>query len=161
MQDLNVATEFGTFDSTSIAYERVVLTGAATGTYYVDTSYLREWQLMDFWYYSIYNIKLTGATATPSKEYFFDDSVGSYTTSDELIGDSEWIDCIMYDAILTEMIDKKDKDMRDEVRAKRDLAWANLIRKYPSLEPIMITNRYRFIDDFTVPPGTGNLATYE
>jgi len=151
-QDLNTATETGTFDSTSIAYERVVFTGASTGTYYIDASYLRAWELLDYWYYSIYSVKATGSTAVASKELFFDEDTGSYTTSDELVADSEWVDCVMYDSILTEMVDLKDKDMRDEIRTKKTEAWGRLIAKYPSLDPVIITNRYRFIDDFVLPP---------
>ena len=48
--DLNTATETGTFDSTSIASEKIILTGAGSGTYYIDQSHLRGWEDMDYWY---------------------------------------------------------------------------------------------------------------
>lgn len=156
-QDLNTASETGTFDSSSIAYERVVLNGAATGTYYVDASYLRAWQLMDYWYYSIYNVIASGGT-TASKEYFYDDaSETPYDTNDSLVGDSEWVDCIMYGAMLTNLIDIKDKETKQDIKAKHDLAWQLLIEKYPSLDPVIITDRYRFVEDFIAPPGINSI----
>jgi hypothetical protein len=157
-QDLNTATEFGTFDSTSIAYERVVLNDAASGYYYVDASYLREWKLLDYWYYSTYQIIAVGGTVA-SKEYFYNDSTSpAYDVNDAIVGDSEWIDCIMYDAILNNEIDiKASKEVKDEFRTKRGAAWQALMDKYPSLDPVMITNNYRFVDDFIAPSGMATL----
>jgi len=152
-QDLNTATENGTFDSSSIAYERVVLTGADSGDYYIDSSYLREWTLMDYWYYSIYNVIASGGTLA-TKEYFYDDnSATPYDTNDELLGDSEWIDCIMYGAMLTNLIDIKDKATKEDINLKRAAAWSLLIDKYPSLDPVIIQDRYNFEYDFITPKG--------
>lgn len=150
-QDLNTASETGTFNSSSIAYGRLILTGAATGTYYIDASYLRSWQLLDYWYYSIYSI-ITSTGTVATKEYFYDDTSSSYDTTDKIIGDSEWIDIIMFDAILTNLsIIKASKESKQDVKDWRDAAWESLIKKYPSLEPIIITDRYNFENDFVDP----------
>lgn len=150
-QDLNTASETGTFNSSSIAYGRLILTGAATGTYYIDASYLRSWQLLDYWYYSIYSI-ITSTGTVATKEYFYDDTSSSYDTTDKVIGDSEWIDIIMFDAILTNLsIIKASKESKQDVKDWRDAAWESLIKKYPSLEPIIITDRYNFETDFVDP----------
>lgn len=151
-QDLNLASQQGTFDSTAQAFGRVVLTGAATGTYFIDAFYLREWELMDYWYYSIYNVLASGGTLA-SKEYFYnDDAAPAYDTSDALIGDSEWADVIQYGAMINNLIDiKASKDSKSEFLSKREAAWQALIMKYPSLEPVIITDRYNFEDDFISP----------
>lgn len=150
--DLNTATVTGAFDSTSIGFGRLVFTGAATGTYFVDASYFREWVLLDYWYYSINTVK-TSAGTLASKEYFYDDTTTpAYDLTDLLVGDSEWADVIMYDACLTNLIDiKANKAIKDDFKIWRSDAWAALGEKYPSLEPIIITDTYNFIEDFVNP----------
>lgn len=154
--DLNTATETGTFVETSIASEKIILTIPATGSgnYYIDAGYLREWALMDYWYYSIYNIIASGGT-TASKEYFYDDAATpAYDANDSLVGDSEWADCLMYWAIVTTLIDTKAKqEVITRFEARMNDAWNALINKYPSLEPVIITDKYNFVDDFIVPSG--------
>jgi hypothetical protein len=150
--DLNVAQETGTFDATSINYERVILYDAATGDYYVDTSYLKEWVLLDYWYYSTYAIKVAGASDA-SKEYFYDDdsSGDAYVLTDELLGDSEWIDVIMYGACLNQCSDIKDKDLAKDFGGKFAAAYEALTQKYPELSPVTITDRYNWVEDFITP----------
>ncbi len=152
--DLSTAGETGTFDETSIAYDRVILYDAPTGLYYFDSSYLRGWQLMDFWYYSIYSIRTTGATSA-SKEYFFDDdAVGDqYTMTDELLSDSEWIDVIQAGAMYNQAIDIKDKEFKADMLAKLNEAVGALFQKYPSMDQVVIQDRYNFVEDFLTPEG--------
>jgi len=144
--DLNSATETGTIStSSSWAQEDIVLVGASTGTYYVDASYLRQWTSMDFWYYSKYNIILVGAT-TAGQEYFMD-SDEVYSTDSKLVGDSEWIDCIMYDAMMKALADLKETETLNFVATERREAWEKLLITYPSLRPLITTTKYRFQSD--------------
>lgn len=141
--DLNEATEVGTVSTASVwASEKVILLGAATGTYYVDESNLREWALMDFWYYSKYNVALVGST-TANQEYFYNSS-DVYSTDSKLIADSEWVDVIMYDAMMTALADLKETETLNFIAAKRADAWNNLMETYPSLKPLIINQRWRF-----------------
>ncbi|NCN07047.1 MAG: hypothetical protein GW946_04390, partial [Candidatus Pacebacteria bacterium] len=98
--DLNEATEVGTISTSSVwASEKIILIGAATGTYYIDASYLRQWTLLDLWYYSLYNVALVAST-TADQEFFMNSSE-VYSTDSKLIGDLEWADCVMYEAMLS------------------------------------------------------------
>lgn len=147
--DLNTALEAGTFDSSSIDYQQLDFAISSDCTIYIDASYLREWNLMDFWYFSKYNIATSGNT-TANQEYFMD-SLLSYSTDSSIIGDSEWIDCVMYDAMLTSILDKENNNIYEQIKEKRDLAWSNLLKNYPSLKPVIITDKYRFINEFNNP----------
>lgn len=145
--DLNTATATGTVSTTStFASEKIILTGASSGTYYLDESNLREWELMDFWYYSKYNVALVGST-TANQEYFYNSSE-VYSSDSSLVADSEWVDAIMYDAMLTALVDLKEKEYLDFYIAKRSEAWSKLVRDYPSMKPVIITKKYRFTTDF-------------
>ena len=146
--NLDTATAAGTITTASIfAYHTITLTGAASGTYFIDASYLREWTLLDYWYYSKNNIVISGST-NADREYFIDDSLSpNYSTDLSLVGDTEWADVIMYDAMLTEYVDTKDPT-RAEIEKKRDRAWNDLITNYPSEKPLVTTNRYNFKTDF-------------
>lgn len=148
--DLNTATEVGTVSTASTwASEKVILTGAATGTYYVDNSNLRQWELLDCWYYSKYNVMLVGATVA-NQEYFMDSSE-VYSTDSSLVGDSEWADLIMYDAMMIALADNKESGDFNFAKARYDQAVEALERNYPSMKPLIITSRYRFQDDHTQP----------
>jgi len=147
-QDLNTATETGTVSTTSsFAYEECDLVGASTGTYYFDKSEILEWSLMDYWYYSNYNIATVGEEVA-NQEYFMNSSE-VYSTDSQLVGDSEWADIIMYEAMLIALTDKEVKEnVMSLIYSKRNQAWDDLISKYPSLEPLMTTLKYRFTNDF-------------
>ena len=147
-QDLNTATETGTISTTSsFAYEECDLVGASTGTYYFDKSEILEWSLMDYWYYSNYNIATVGEEVA-NQEYFMNSSE-VYSTDSQLVGDSEWADIIMYEAMLIALTDKEVKEnVMSLIYSKRNQAWDDLISKYPSLEPLMTTLKYRFTNDF-------------
>ncbi len=146
-QDLNNATEVGSISESSIwASEKIILIGAATGVYYIDDSHLRQWELMDFWYYSIFNVALT-ASDVGNQEYFYNSSE-VYSSDSKLIGDSEWADVAMYDAMLIALVDLKETDTLQFIQDKRDTAWEALMLAYPSLKPLVITSRWRFDNEF-------------
>jgi hypothetical protein len=149
-QDLNTATATGTVSTTSsFTYEECDLVGASTGTYYFDKSEILEWSLMDYWYYSTYNIATVGETVA-NQEYFMNSSE-VYSTDSQLVGDSEWADVIMYEAMLVALTDKEVKEnVMSLIYSKRSQAWDDLISKYPSLEPLMTILKYRFTNDFLI-----------
>jgi len=97
--DLNDATQVGTA-STTFGYEDMTLTGADTGSYYLGPSTMRPYTDMVYWYYSEYNI-IAEESTIPDKAYFFDDAATpQYNTSDKLVCDVRFADCVMYDAML-------------------------------------------------------------
>ena len=144
--DLNEANEQGTFDNTSINSEAVVLTGAGTGTYYLDESHVRQWALMDYYYYTKYGIKTVSASIA-DQEYFLEDSV--YSTDYDLVGDKEFADVVMYDAMLRALADKENNQLANDVKGWRDDAWKDLFKQYPTEQPLIITSKYNFINDPT------------
>ena len=143
-QNLDEATEVGTFDSTSITSEEVVITGADTGTYFIDSSYLSGWSLLDFWYYSKYLISSNGVNGT--QEYFMD-SNESYDPSYSLIGDDEFADVVMFEALKITMADKENQALKDDIAGRSSIAFSSLFRKYPDMTPVIITKYYNFIED--------------
>jgi len=147
--NLDEATETGTFDSTSIVSEKMVLTGASTGTYYFDESNLRQWTLMDFWYYSKFNVKTVSASVADQE--FIMNTSEVYSTDSSIIGDLEWIDVVMYDAMLLTLNNSENDKIWTKILRRRDLAWDALMDKYPDLTPLQIETKYRFRTDFTSP----------
>ena len=142
-QDLNEATENGTIASTSSwAYEEIDLVGASTGTYYLDSSYLRAWELLDYWYYSKYNIISAGAS-TPDKSFFYEGET-PYDTGDALLGEDEWIDVIMYDALELLLADIENVRLFSLIMRKKQQAWDDFYNKHPDMVPLITTKRYRF-----------------
>jgi len=141
--DLSTATEVGTIStSSSWASEKIILVGATTGNYYIDESNLREWELLDYLYYSRYAVK-TLASSTPDQEFFFNSSE-VYSTDSSLVGDDEWADIIMYDAMLISINEKENGSVYQEIKGRRERAWAKLMENYPSMKPLITTTRYRF-----------------
>ena len=142
-QDLNEATEVGTISTASSwASEKIILIGAGTGNYYIDDSNLRQWELFDYWYYSRFFVK-TLSSETPDQEFFFNSSE-IYSTDSELVGDDEWVDVIMYDALLITINEKENNTIYEEIRRRRETAWNALEAKYPDMTPLITTQRYRF-----------------
>ena len=142
-QNLDEATEVGTVATTSSwASEKIILVGAATGTYYIDESNLREWILLDYWYYTRYFVK-TLSSSTPDQEFFFNSSE-VYSTDSSLVGDDEWVDVIMYDALLITINETENEIIYKELRRRRETAWTELQKKYPDMVPLITTQRYRF-----------------
>jgi len=136
----------GTIDSNSFAYSAIVLNAAPTGAYYINYSYLREWNLMDYSYYSLYNIK-TASSLVADQEFFFN-SEEAYALDSELIGDKEWIDVIMYDAILLGVTDKENSVILPKIKERRDTAWQKLLENYPSEKPLITTRRYNYEESY-------------
>ena len=144
--DLNEADITGS-QSTSFAYQAIIFTGAATGTYYIDTSFLRGWQLLDYWYYSNNNVKLTGSTNL-NQQYFTTASSPSYDTADSLLGEDEWSDVVVYEASARLLADAKEQGLKNDVEQKRIEAWTNFFNKYPDLAPLMTQTYRRYETDF-------------
>lgn len=145
--DLNTATETGTISTSSLwASEKVILTGAATGTYYVDDSHLRAWDLQDYWYYSLNSVLLNGSSVA-DQQFFYNDS-DVYSTDSSLVGDDEWIDIVMYEAMLTSLGDKENDAVFSKIQNKLSQATEELFDRYPSLNPAIITNVWRFGYEF-------------
>jgi hypothetical protein len=144
--DLNTASTVGTITSSAFDYQAVVFTGASTGTYYVDASYLRQWELMDYYYYSIYNV-VTALSAY--KTYFYSqDSTPTYDVTDLWIGDDEWCDVIGYDAASLLLTDEKEQILLGEIKEKRDIAWGKIMADYPDMKPLVISTYYRHGSDY-------------
>jgi hypothetical protein len=140
--DLDTATVSGTINSNSFAYEAIVLTGASTGSYFLDESSLKAWQLMDYWYYSDYIVIPSGGTVA-TKKYFMDTAM-SYVTSDSLIGQEEFADVIMYDAMITSITDRENSKIFPVLDRKRQEAFNALLESYPDMVPLIMEYRYRF-----------------
>ena len=145
--DLNAPTSTtGTIDSSSLGYNLISLVGASAGYYYLDNSYLRDWVLLDYWYYSTYAIKTVNATV-PDQEYFYNSSE-VYATDSSLVGDAEWADVIMYDALLSTFTDNESDRVAKLIAEKRAVAWAKLLETYPSMKPLIVTTRLNFQTDY-------------
>jgi len=146
--DLNEADEEGTFDNTSIGSEVVVLTITASDTYYLDQSNLRSWELLDYWYYSRFNV-ISDAASEGDKEFFIDttESTADIDTADKLIGDYEWVDLIAYGANKSLFSEVENvfgfRDASDELAQ----AQTDFDRKYPNLIPVIVTSRVQLDKD--------------
>jgi hypothetical protein len=143
-QNLDEATEMGTFNSGSIASDMIILNGAATGIYYLDTADLKEWKLFDYWYYSKYVVIASGSSA-PDQEKFYRDS--NWNTADSLIGDQEWIDVILYEAMEGLLVGINNVNLFSYIMRKKKEAWDAFSAKYPDMVPVVTTMRYRFDDE--------------
>lgn len=144
--DLNTASTVGIIDTNNFGYEAIQFTGLASGTYYINNAYLRTWHLFDYWYYSKNNIK-TDTSTVADQQFFYSDITDNYNLDDALVGDSEWIDVITFDAILTTLADNKNTDVINNITAKRKQAWEDLLLKYPDMAPVIITAGYNFTGD--------------
>jgi hypothetical protein len=138
--DLNLATEQGVFDSSNISSEVVILNSTPNGLYYLDESNVKEWELFDYWYYSNFFIK-TSASNVPDKKFFY---TTDYEMTDSLTGDDEWVDVIMYDAMLITINVEENKTVYGEIKERREKAWFNLMKQYPSMVPLISTKYTRF-----------------
>lgn len=143
-QDLNTATAVGTFNSASIVSEKIILNGAATGTYYLDTASLREWKLFDYWYYSK-NVVVASGSSSADQEKFYRSS--TYETADALVGDAEWMDVIIFEAMESLLPGINNVNLFSYIMRKKREAWDEFDAKYPNMVPAITTNRYRFDDN--------------
>ena len=147
-QDLNEATETGTFDKTAVNSEKMILNGSPTATNRIDTSSLKQWKLLDKWYYSKYNV-IDSLGVIPSREYFIpvDGDTSDIDLTDSLLGDSKWIDVIVGRAMRTLLADIENPTLLSWVREFRKEAETEFYRDYPSMTPLIITQRRRFDND--------------
>jgi hypothetical protein len=145
--DLNTATTVGTVNtSTVFNYGAVRLNTAPTGTYNIDTSYSRGWALLDYWYYSKWPIQSDGASA-PDKQFFIAAN-GTYSTDDSLIGDDEWVDVVMYEAMLRSLGDKENETLYAKFVGFRDEAQTQMMANWPDSKPLQIDQSYRFRTEY-------------
>jgi len=140
--DLDTATVSGTINSNSFTYEAIVLAGAASGNYYLDDSSLKAWKLMDYWYYSDYIVVASGGTAA-TKKYFLSTAM-SYDTSDSLLGQEEFADVVMYEAMITSIVDRENSKIFPVLDRKRQEALNSLQEAYPDMQPLIMEYRYRY-----------------
>jgi hypothetical protein len=145
--DINTATVTGSPDTNALAYQSISLVGATASTCYISASYLRTWSLMDLWIYINAHVAVDGSTV-PTKRYFLNEDQNTFEQLDRIIGDEEWVDVIMFTALMSTMSDKENSAVKGDLMIKRAEAWDDLKSKYPTLEPIMITQSYRFNNDF-------------
>ena len=139
--NLDEATEIGTFNSASIASDKTILTGATTGVYYLDTCNLREWKLFDYWYYSKYVVMADGSTSADQEKFW---RSSNYSTADALIGDQEWIDVILYEAMEGLLVGINNVNLFSYIMRKKKEAWDAFGAKYPDMVPVITTIRNRF-----------------
>lgn len=142
--DLNLATTLGTVSTTpTFTLEEIELVGASAGTYFIDTSYLRMWELMDNWYYGRNMVKSESASIADLPTFM--DENGVYTTDEELVCDDRFADVIIYEALFYAATNRENTRLQEFFAAKSEQAWEDLKDRYPSIEPMMITHRYRFL----------------
>lgn len=140
--DLNTATEVGTLNPQNFDYNGIVINGVSTGNYYLGQSYLRQWELLNFWYYSTRNV-ITIGSSVANQDYFFNDSE-IYSTDSQLVGDTNWSDVCMYDALLTSVADKENDKVQATIQKKRDDAWTSLLMVYPEMATLITTSKWNF-----------------
>lgn len=121
-------------------------TVVAAGNYYISDSYLRMWTIMDFWYYSKNTIIASGDIIASKSQFM--DANNQYNLNDLLVGEEEWIDVIMYDAIFNGLSDKESEAVKGDVLAKRKAAWEEFQKKYPDMVPLIVTQDYNFESDY-------------
>jgi hypothetical protein len=152
--DLSTATTVGTVTNASLfSYTEVTLNGAASGTYYIDASYDRTWALLDYWYYSKLAVQTVNATSADQESFFNSSDV--YSTDSALVGDSEWADVVMYEAMMSSLTDKENAPVYASIKAKRDQSWESLMKKWPDNRPSPTATRYRFGTDYSMPSSFG------
>lgn len=145
--DLNAASAQGAVSDSAFDYFNLVLHDAPSGVYFLGTTYLRKWELLDYWYYSTFNVK-TNSSLIPDQEYLFDANE-AYSLDSSIVADTDWADVIQYDGMLSCLSDSKDQSTISLISSKREVAWGKLMEKYPDMQPIIITNRVNFETDYT------------
>ena len=147
--DLNAASKFGTPTGT-FSHQNFVMFGAPSGTYFLDASAIKTWEQLDYWYYSKNNVlNADGVTYQP----YFMDANEAYLLDNELQGEPEWADTVMYDAMLSLLAEKSNSVSYKDVVARRDQSLLELKQKYPDESQLITTNRWRWRDSFSNPNG--------
>lgn len=140
--DLNIANTTGIITPTAFDYQALILTGAPSGTYYVDTSYLREWELLDnFWYYHINAVKTNAGVYQPT---FIGADTEAYDVTDYLIGTLEFANYIGYRASLMIAMDKGDDKLIPNINTLQKASGEKIPQRYQMVKPIITNTGYRF-----------------
>lgn len=143
--DLNTATVTGS-PSNSFVYQSVTVNGVSSGYYYLSASYLREWTLLDLYYYSRNNVVLIDNT---EREFFIDTSATpKYATDAQLKGEDLWSDVILYEAMNSIVNEQENKAVAPIIERKSRRAWAKLFKRYPDMSPLVTTTYYQHTTDF-------------
>jgi hypothetical protein len=141
---LDMNTTWTGTENTSFDWQKITFTGASTGTYYLDSSYMKGWTLEDYWYYSSYNKETSAGVGA---DYFSPDNA-TYDGTDLLIGDDIWADVIVYEAQTYLLSDEKEQALKADQWGFRNTALEDLFNTYPDLSPKQTTNTYRFGGDY-------------
>ena len=140
-QDLNIATEVGTFNKNLITGDEIILNSAPTGTYYFDECFATEWELFDYWYYSSFNVASSSAVV-PDLEFF-----GlTYDVNSYLVGEKEWADVIKFEALEQLMASVENVRLYSVIMKNKENAWNDLFARFPDMVPVVITQKYRFMN---------------
>lgn len=142
--DLNTANVAGTINSNSFAYENIAFSNAPSGTYYLDSSYLRNWELLDFWYYHINCVKTTLGVY---KQTFIDPTTEQYDINDSLIGTLDFANYIAYRATMVSAMDKGNDKLRDNASALEKESATNIPNRYQTIKPVITNLNWRFRND--------------
>lgn len=152
--DLNNATTVGTITTASVFnFVDAIFTNAPTGTYNIGASYYRGWCLLDYWYYSKFSVQTVGQTQ--ANQEYFNNASDVYALDSSLVGDHEWADLVMYEAMLSCLSDKENFNIFQTVSAKRDAALARIKEKWPDNKPLTTSNNYLFGTDYSAPSYNG------
>lgn len=151
--DLNEGTVTGTVsDDPTFTYEEFDLVGASAGTYYVDASYLRQWQQIDLWYYSKNACVTSGGV---EQEQFYDTSSDTYDLETALIGPPEWVYVVIYGGSILAL---RDKQENQEAEALENSQFAKAIealkKRYPTTKAIPTDQMWRFKTHSGAPDNT-------
>lgn len=139
--NLGEASISANFDSVFDFYTLIIDGIVGDSYHYLDASYLREWTLLDNYYYSRNNV-LNGSTY---QEGFMDGN-GAYELTAGLIGDDEWSDVITYEALVSAINEKENPRIFNQIEGLRKDAWSDLFERYPQLAQLITINNYRFDD---------------
>lgn len=143
--DLNTATPTGTPGS-SFAYQAITVNGVSSGYYYLATSYLREWTILDLYYYSRNNVVLIDNS---EQEFFIDtQATPKYATDAQLKGEDLWSDVILYEAMGSIVNEQENKAVAPVIERKSRRAWSKLFQRYPDMSPLVTTTYYQHTTDF-------------
>jgi len=151
--DLNQAITVGVIGS-QFTQQEIDLNGAPSGIYNIGQTYLREWTPMDYWYYSIYNCQSAAGTQ-PDLQFFTQDD-GTYDLNSSLVGDLEWADIVFYDGCLMMLADVSRAGLQTSAiiqnfSEKLAAAVRAMNDKHPDEEPVIVTKRYEFGQDYNTP----------
>lgn len=144
--DIDTASTFGSVPVTSTwNYYAVIMTGAESGTYFLDAVYLREWTLTDLWYFSKNMVQLVNGTF---QQGFLNADTDDYATDTALIGPIEWAYVVVYAAMMFSLGDKTDNDLYSKVEKWLKTANDKLMARYKSVTPQITNSNWKFRSDF-------------